>query len=219
MHRFANYDPTVADPSPVTGWADNASAIYTHLPMPDAAPMVVDPDAPEVASASDQTGEAVVDAPVASLPAGWIEVDDDTWDKHIGDLRADAWHVIGGVVTWAEPPAVVLTPAQQAANAYAAFISAGLTVTSTGTPALDGVYSIDPTAQANISAEAQFITSFGEFTSGNTLQWQRADGSFTTFPDKTTFMDFAKIAAQTVSAAKLATGTTNALPSGSVTIL
>src|SRR6185437_1503475 len=101
----------------------------------------------------------------------------------------------------APPPA-----AQLAAAAYDAWIGAGLTVTSIGTPALAGVYAIDPQTQSDIAVEAQFISTFSEFTNGGTvdLLWPLPNDSEVTFPTTVAFMAFAKGAGQKVAAAKAA---------------
>jgi hypothetical protein len=104
------------------------------------------------------------------------------------------------------PPSPPMTLAQQAAAAYNAYISNGLTITSTGTPSLNGVYALDPTTQSDIADEAQFITTFSEFTNGGTteLQWPLQNGIPVSFPSTTEFLALAKVTAQSVAAAKLA---------------
>ena len=104
--------------------------------------------------------------------------------------------------------------------AYQELITGGMTVTSTGTPALNGTYAIDQNAQSNIAAEAQFISAFSEFTNGATtdLPWALVNGSTVEFPTTAAFMNFAKAAAQLVAAAKLAAMSASAMPNPSVTI-
>jgi hypothetical protein len=85
--------------------------------------------------------------------------------------------------------------AQQAAM----LIAGGISITSTGTPALNGVYTIQPGVpfgQEDIATEAQFIAQFSEFTNGATtnLQWPLLNGTFVTFPTTTEFLAFAKAA-------------------------
>lgn len=131
------------------------------------------------------------------------------------------WEATLTGATWAftapaGPPAP--TAAQLAAAAYAEWIAAGLTVTSAGTPALNGVYAIDAQTQIDISTEAQFVSTFSEFTNGTAtnLSWPLASGTLVTFPTTAAFMSFAKVAAQTVAAAKLAAAQGTALPSAAV---
>lgn len=126
-----------------------------------------------------------------------------------------------GAWSFTAPPAPPApTAAQVAATAYAAFIADGLNVTSTGTSALNGVYPIDASSQQDIATEAQFISTFSEFTNGTTtnLLWQLRNGNPVTFPTTAEFMAYAKVAAQTVAAAKLAVAQAAAMPPASVTI-
>lgn len=90
--------------------------------------------------------------------------------------------------------------------------------------ALDGTYRVAsgvPFGREDIANEAQFISTFSEFTNGTTtLDWPLIDGTtFVTFPSTTEFLAFAKAAAQfyaACSAVKLTNSGT--LPSASVTI-
>jgi hypothetical protein len=113
-----------------------------------------------------------------------------------------------------------LTAAQAAAASYAELISGGVTVTSTRTPALNGVYPIDANSQMDISTEASFIATFNEFTTGGTtnLPWQLLNGTFVEFPTTTEFLAFAKAVGQLVAAAKLAAAQSGAMPTASITI-
>ena len=115
------------------------------------------------------------------------------------------------------PPAPTL--AQQAASALAA----GLAITSTGTPAINGTYAIAsgiPFGREDIGTEAQFVSTFSEFTNGaQTLEWPLLNGTFVTFPSTASFMNFAKAAAQYYAAVKavVAAGQ-GSFPSNQVTI-
>lgn len=116
-----------------------------------------------------------------------------------------------------------VVPSLSLAEQAAAMIAAGITITSTSTPALNGTYAVAsgvPFGREDIGSEAQFVTTFSEFTNGTTtLEWPLLDGSFVTFPTTAAFMAFAKAAAQFYAAAKgvaaLGSGT---LPAASVTI-
>ena len=126
-----------------------------------------------------------------------------------------------GAWSFSPPPAApALTPQQAAQVAYGALIAGGLSLTSTGTPALNGVFPIDTLAQSDIATESQFISTFSEFTNGGTvgLPWQQLSGAVVTFPTTTAFLAFAKAAGQMVAAGKLAVVQGAAMPSAAVTI-
>ena len=131
---------------------------------------------------------------------------------------ANAWTISNGQIVAYAPPAPTL--AQQAAAA----LGAGLTITSTGTPALNGTYAVAsgvPFGREDIGTEAQFISTFSEFTNGTqTLEWPLIDGkTFVTFPNTATFMNFAKAAAQYYAAVKAVAATgQGSFPSNQVTI-
>ena len=190
-NRYATFDSTAAAPQPVLGWIDNSKSNYPNLP------------------------------PVAAaLPPGALLVDDATWALHLSDLMVSNWSVVAGVVT--HTPFVVTPPSAAflAQAVYTALLADGLSLTSTATPALNGVYAIDENAQSNIGVEAQFISTYAEFTNGATsgLLWQRLDGSWVTFPATSDFLAFAKVAGQMVAKAKLATAQGTALPTAVATI-
>jgi hypothetical protein len=146
---------------------------------------------------------------------GTVPASDARWAAFYAALPASAQALL-------TPPTTPLPPtaAQTAAAAYAAFIAGGLTVSSTGTPALNGVYGIDPASQQEIGTEAQFISTFQEFTNGTTigLQWYLQNRSPVTFPSTSEFLAFVKAAAQVVAGAKLALGQVAAMPVATATI-
>ena len=109
------------------------------------------------------------------------------------DLVAGKYGAIGAYVE------VQPTPYQL----YKAAIASGLAVTSASTPALNATYGVADADTANIGAEAQFISTYQEFTNGlTTFPWADATGIVHTFPSTTVFMQFSKAAAQYVSACK-----------------
>jgi hypothetical protein len=156
----------------------------------------------------------VVQLEAASFPVNpalvWVDVSTITPAPQCGWAAAET----SGI--WAFTP----PPGPPAPTPYAAFIAGGLTVTSAGTPALNGVYAIDAQTQTDISTEAQFVSTFSEFTNGTAtnLSWPLASGTLVTFPTTAAFMSFAKVAAQTVAAAKLAAAQGASLPSAAVSI-
>ncbi len=65
-----------------------------------------------------------------------------------------------------------LNPTPTPEQAYATALAAGLTITSASTPALNGVYSIGPVAQLNITSIASSIGAGQGFPNGGTIiQW------------------------------------------------
>jgi hypothetical protein len=158
------------------------------------------------------TGVELAECFVAAVAAQFVDVTSVTPEPQPGWSATET----SGAWSFAAPVAPPTTPAV----AYGAFIAGGVTVTSTATPALDGVYPIDANTQVNITTEASFITTFGEFTTGGTinLPWQLANGSFVEFPTTASFLAFAKAVGQLVAAAKLALAQSNAMPGATITI-
>ena len=154
-------------------------------------------------------GSHVYGEPPATLPAGQIAC------TQAQAQNPSAWQVVNGSIV-AKPP----TLAQQAE----ALIAGGLTISSTSTPALNGTYAVAsgvPFGREDIGTEAQFVSTFSEFTNGTTtLQWPLIDGkTFVTFPTTASFMAFAKAAAQFYAACKAVAATgVGTLPPATATI-
>ena len=106
-----------------------------------------------------------------------------------------------------------------APNPAAAAIAAGLTVTSTGTPSLNGTYACDSNTTADINAEITSIMLNATFADGTTsLAWPDTSLALHTF-NVTQFKAFATALAAFVSGVrKYAMGINSSLPSSSVTI-
>lgn len=82
-----------------------------------------------------------------------------------------------------------------------ALLATGITITSTGTPALNGTYAVDPAAQSKITAEQVYIATTGKFTNGQTTRgWPDISGALHTFPSTAEFTAFAEACAQLVDA-------------------
>lgn len=98
-----------------------------------------------------------------------------------------------------------------AQNAYYAAFSAGVVITSTGTPALNGTYACDSDTQRNIVSEQVYISADGTFTNGgSTMAWPDMVGAYHLFPSTTEFTAFAKAVAQYVQALATALATVQA---------
>lgn len=163
--------------------------------------------------------EPAVNLPGTDLPSKYFPASlPGTWEACANGDPQSGWTFTAPSTFTAPTVAIPAELVSQAA--YQAFIGGGLTVTSTGTSALNGVYAIDPASQANIATEAQFISTFAEFTNGETtnLSYPLMNGTLVAFPTTTEFMAFAKMVAQTVASAKLAMAQNAAMPSANVTI-
>jgi hypothetical protein len=82
-----------------------------------------------------------------------------------------------------------------ASDALPAMLAAGCQITSTSTPALNGLYPIDPATAARITAEQVMIQVSGKFTNGQTTRaWYTATGTAPVFTT-TQFTAFAEAVA------------------------
>ncbi len=123
---------------------------------------------------------------------------------------------VNGAWTFSAPAIPVLTLQQQAQ----ASVSAGLTITSTGTPALDGKYTCDGIAQGKIASVSTYILVNSKFPGGAaSYPWIDAAGAPHTFPTTGAFQAFATAVADYVAALDqiIATGT-GTLPASSAAI-
>lgn len=115
-----------------------------------------------------------------------------------------------------------VNPASTAAGKAAAAMAAGLTITCTSTPALDGVYAVDQAAQARINAIETAILKNGAFpgSNGSQIAYPKIDGTLVVFPSTALFSEFATAVANFVADLDLyAAGATGAsLPAAALTI-
>lgn len=153
---------------------------------------------PVFASADGKTIHCVVQFAEFATPLPFLAAEADPVDhgrQIYADLVAGKYGDIGAYV---EPS---LTPGQQ----YAAAIAQGIEVACVATPALNGTYGVSESEVSTMSAEAQFVALYQEFTNGQTtLPWTDTSDKPHVFPDTATFMAFAKAAAKYVSACKQA---------------
>jgi len=113
--------------------------------------------------------------------------------------------------------------AQAAVAAGNAALAAGLTVNSTSTPALDGVFAVDEQSQSDINAVSTYIVVNGTFPQGQaTTYWADKSGSIHLFPSVSVFQAFATAVANYVDAIEdyqNSGGTAGSLPATMVTII
>ena len=99
-------------------------------------------------------------------------------------------------------PRYLAWQAQRAANqSYTAAMIAGVAISSTGTPAINGTYAIDQASQGKLTSEQVYIATKGSFTNGlASRSWPDANGTFHTFTSVTLFTNMAVAIAQYVDA-------------------
>jgi len=130
-----------------------------------------------------------------------------------------AWVAAGNTPDAAPAP----TLAQQSATMLATKMIAGIVLTSTSTPALNGTYALDDVSQGQIYQIGLYANQFGVFPSGgSTLEYPDASGT----PHNFTVVEFvaflkavsALVSALTTQSGIMAHGGTPSWPSQSVTI-
>lgn len=102
----------------------------------------------------------------------------------------------------------------------AELLAGGLTIQSTSTPALDGVYACDSSSVAHVSAEMISILSGDVFADGGTsATWADTTGGLHVFPSTALFKSFALAVAAFVAAiGKVSIGASETLPVTTATI-
>jgi hypothetical protein len=121
----------------------------------------------------------VVQTAAAEFPVNpaltWVDI------STVSPAPQPGWTYSGGTFA---APVVPPLPAQTLAQQAAAAISAGLTVTSTSNPALNGTYACDATAQSHLMAEmiALLNSSGATFADGTaSIVWPNITGSLHTY--------------------------------------
>jgi hypothetical protein len=132
--------------------------------------------------------------------------------------------LVAGVITIIAAPAPPApTLAQQAAAALATNTAAGIVLTSTGTPALNGTYALDAVSQAQVFQIGLYANQFGAFPSGAGTQAYPDAGAVPHTFGVTAFVAFLKavaalVSAQNTQAAIMAQGGSPSWPSNLATI-
>ena len=120
-----------------------------------------------------------------SLPgsADLLALSDDQWAARLTGYYAVT---SGALVTYTPPYSPSIS--QQALAA----LGAGLTINSTGTPAIDAVYAVTPNITTQVSALIAYVQQNGTFPSGlSSLVWYDITGTPHTFPDLTVAKNWA----------------------------
>ncbi|MGC9271934.1 hypothetical protein [Acidiphilium sp.] len=134
----------------------------------------------------------------------------------VGSATVAVGYLYSGGVFSAPPAPPAPTLAQQATAA----IGKGIAITSTGTPALDGTYACDETAQGQLNRVAGYITTNGKFPAGLTaMPWPDISGVVHEFATTAEFQALASaVANYVVELDAVIMGLATTLPAASATI-
>lgn len=126
--------------------------------------------------------------PVAP-PLVWIDI------SSASPAPAPGWSYSGGTFTApAASPAPTLVQQAQAA------LFAGVAITSTGTPALNGTYAVDSITQHKIAAVSVYILVNSKFPGGaSSYAWPDVSGALHNFPSTAEWQSFATAVADYVA--------------------
>lgn len=153
----------------------------------------------------------VVDYPNLPPNDSLLEVTEDQWTQHMSDLKGEHFTIQNGSLVYMVIPPSSSSSAERGQNAYDSFISAGIRITSSENPSLNGTYAIDSESQVDIAAINQYTKDYGSFppnslsSLGERLPWTTMDSTtpqiFTSVVD---FQNLAKAVATAVASARIA---------------
>ena len=132
-------------------------------------------------------GNATIDVTVTCTPFGQIPMtlapnDQTTYAMAAGGQETNAQIYNLALAGAYGPIAPYVAPTPSVAQIAAAALSAGLTITSTSTPALNGIYSVDAQAQANITSVMTGVAAgVGLPGGGASFNWLDRSGAHHTF--------------------------------------
>lgn len=123
----------------------------------------------------------------------------------------------GGAWSYEAPPS---PPPPTLAQQAQAALGAGLTITSAGTPSLDGIYAVDATAQALITSTMLYIQVNGKFPGdAGALSWGLMNGGVVTFSSTAEFQAFASaVGAYVATLSEISLTNAGALPAAAAAI-
>lgn len=140
-------------------------------------------------------------------PLAWVDI------ANVSPSPAVGWSYDGSKFT-APPAPPSPTLAQQAQNA----LFAGLSVTSTAHPAINGTYAVDGSVRATLALIGWYVEKNGALPS-DPFEWVDISGTPHAFPDAATFDAFASAVARYATVLDLIAATNSGtLPDASVTI-
>ena len=147
-------------------------------------------------------------SPDGTLPPGAVICTQEQY------ATAQSWDISSGKPVAIPPPTPSISQQAQAA------LSAGLTITSTSTPSLNGLYAVDSTAQARITSVQTYIQANGKFPGSNTtMAWVQMNGTPVVFPSTEEFQAFGTAVANYVwDLDEIILTNSGSLPPASVTI-
>jgi hypothetical protein len=134
------------------------------------------------------------------------------------NIAGIGWTYASGVFTPPFVPTPILTPQQKSQMA----LNAPINLISTSTPALNGSYSVNSSAIANLNAVTTYILVNSAFPGSlSEMPWVDTTGAMHEFPNTALFTQFASAVADYVSQVTLygdSNGTYGSLPSPNITI-
>lgn len=160
------------------------------------------------------------------VPPGITDVIEITYEQYRACISTPGYTVQNSALVAPTPPTAAQVAAQQAAQAIAASVqsalAAGLTVTSTSTPAVNGTYPLDSNTQTEIGQVTLFTQVNGDFPGGaSSYPWYDTSNVPHVFPSVHLHDEWATAIANYVAALKLyGAGVAGAtLPAASITIV
>lgn len=145
-----------------------------------------------------------------------IEITDEQWQTCIA---TQGWTIVSGALVAPTPPTAAQLAAQALIRSAQTAMAVGASISSTGTPALNGTYAIDQLSQMDIIAIETSLNAGKGFPGGAaTFNYPDTGGVMHAFSESN-FTDFAAAARDYVYALKsVIAGVSTTLPEASVSI-
>lgn len=158
-----------------------------------------------------------IDSPVPE-GVGAIEITESQWQICVANQNP-GWTIANGALVAPVPPSAAEVAAQALIQSAQAALAAGLAIVSTGTPALNGTYTVDQLSQSDIIAIETSLNAGKGFPGGaTTFNYPDAAGAFHGFSEAN-FTNFAAAVRDYVYGLKsVIAGASTTLPATSATI-